>query len=271
MLERFRRAKEKEIAALMELSARGAMPRPFTGSRPSFTASLKARAQAGTPAVIAEYKRASPSRGDINLAVTPEQAAQAYASAGAAAISVLTEQEYFKGDPTFLERMTGAGLPLLRKDFILHPLQLDQTAAGPASAALLIARMLDDPMLRALLLRCQALGLEAVVEVFSIEDLQRAQAAGASIIQVNNRNLDDPGRVDLARSRRLIARKGSNECWITASGISCREELTELLGLGFDAALVGSALMEKGGSGQSAPGQRLTRLLSKEPGRKNHG
>ena len=255
MLERFRRAKEVEISALTALSVTGGMPRPFVGPRPSFTAPLKARAPL---AVIAEYKRASPAKGDINLAATPEQAAQAYAAAGAGAVSVLTEREYFKGDIAFLERMTGSGLPLLRKDFILHPLQLDQTAASPASAVLLIVRMLDDPMLQTLLRRCRELGLEAVVEVFDREDLQRAQSMKAAIIQVNNRNLDTL-HVDLDVSRRLVEFKRSNEFWITASGISCREELTGLLKLDFDAALVGSVLMESGD-----PGQGLALLLQGE-------
>jgi len=89
MLERFRRAKESELAELAQLSARGAMPPPFAGPRPSFTASLRAKAPL---AVIAEYKRASPSRGAINLAAAPEETAQAYAAAGAGAVSVLTER-----------------------------------------------------------------------------------------------------------------------------------------------------------------------------------
>jgi len=252
MLERFRHAKKAEIAALAALSAKGRMPPPFAGSRPSFTASLKTRVPL---AVIAEYKRASPSKGDINLTATPEQAARAYAEAGAGALSVLTEREYFKGDIGFLERMTAPGLPLLRKDFILHPFQVDQTAAGPASAVLLIVRMLDDHMLRTLLFRCRELDLEAVVEVCDGDDLQRAHAAEASIIQVNNRDLDTL-RVDLDISRRLAACKRNGEFWITASGISCREDLTGLLNLGFDAVLVGSFLMEGGD-----PGQGLATLL----------
>ena len=255
MLEHFRRAKQAEIAALAALSAEGKMPRPFAGSRPPFAATLKAK----TPlAVIAEYKRASPSRGDINLAATPEQAALAYAAAGAGALSVLTEQEYFKGDIGFLERMTEPGLPLLRKDFILHPLQVDHTAAGPASALLLIVRMLDDPTLRALLRRCRELKLEAVVEVFDKADLQRAHAAEACIIQVNNRDLDTL-RVNLDVSCRLAAFKRNGEFWITASGISCREELMGLLNHGFDAALVGSSLMES-----AKPEHELATLLRGE-------
>ncbi len=258
MLERFRKAKAAEIAALQECAARGAMPRPFAGERPSFTGSLKAKAP---PAVIAEYKRASPSRGDINLGLEPEQAAAAYAKAGAGALSVLTEREYFKGNTAYLERMTGPGLPLLRKDFILHPVQVDRTAAGPASAVLLIARMLDDAMLRALLFRCLDLGLTPVTEVFDEKDLRRARSAGAPVIQVNSRDLDTLA-VDLALSRRLAAFKQEGEFWIAASGINTRDELLELLDLGYDAALIGSSLM-RGGD----PGRELAALLQGEPGR----
>ena len=255
MLERFRIAKAAEIAALTEQAAKGTMPRPFAGIRPSFTESLTAKRPVP---VIAEYKRASPSKGDINLEATPERVAQAYADAGAGAISVLTEEAYFKGNMAYLDRMTGPGLPLLRKDFILHPLQVDQTAASPASAVLLIVRMLDDAMLRALQFRCLDLGLDPVTEVFDITDLRRAQAVAAPIIQVNNRDLDTLA-VDLTLSRQLAAFKQGDEFWITASGINSRDELTSLLDMGFDAALIGSSLMQKGD-----PGQGLAALLHQE-------
>ncbi len=253
MLERFRKAKAKEIADLTKLADQGKMPSPQTGLRPPFAAGLKT---AGPLPVIAEYKRASPSKGDINLTVAPEAVALAYATAGAGAISVLTEEDYFKGSLEFLDRMTGPGLPLLRKDFILHPLQVAQTAATPASAFLLIARMLEDAMLTALLREGERHGLEAVVEVFSVADLERAQAASASIIQVNNRDLDTL-KTDPAVSRHLISRKRPHEFWITASGIDSHVQLVSLLDLGFDAALVGTSLM----CGED-PGQGLADLLN---------
>ena len=252
MLERFRIAKSAELSALTRLAARGAMPSPFAGERPSFTRTLREKAPL---AVIAEYKRASPSKGDINLDAMPEEVSYAYAAAGAGAISVLTETDYFKGDMAYLERMTGPDLPLLRKDFILHPLQVDQTAASPASAMLLIVRMLDDSMLRALLFRCLDLGVEPVTEVFDETDLNRARDVGAPILQVNNRDLDTL-EVDMALSRRLVAQKRPDEFWITASGISSHNELSSMVDLGFDAALVGSSLMAAGD-----PGRGLTVLL----------
>ncbi len=240
MLEKFRIAKAKEIAMLEKLAVQGKMPKPLQGKRLCFTSALEAKAPL---AVIAEYKRASPSKGDINLKVEPEAVATAYAKSGAGAISVLTEEDYFKGSLTYLARMANAGLPLLRKDFILHPLQVDQTAATPASAFLLIVRMLDDVLLRALIERGREFNLDAVVEAFDEADVKRAQAAGARIIQINNRDLDTL-QVDTAVSAKLITHKRAGEFWITASGIAKHQQLVSLLGLGFDAALVGSSLME---------------------------
>ena len=241
MLERFRKAKAKEIADLTKLADQGKMPSPQTGLRPPFAAGLKT---AGPLPVIAEYKRASPSKGDINLTVAPEAVALAYATAGAGAISVLTEEDYFKGSLEFLDRMTGPGLPLLRKDFILHPLQVAQTAATPASAFLLIARMLEDAMLTALLREGERHGLEAVVEVFSVADLERAQAASASIIQVNNRDLDTL-KTDFAVARTLAPKKRPGRLWIAASGIKTRADVETMAALGFDAVLVGTSIMSE--------------------------
>jgi indole-3-glycerol phosphate synthase len=252
MLEKFRKAKEREIARLALLRGAGAMPPPREGKRPGFAASLK---ESAGRAVIAEYKRASPSQGDINTDLAPAAVAAAYAKAGAAAVSALTEETYFKGSLDCLEMMAGAGLPLLRKDFILDPLQIDATAATSASAVLLIARMLDGAMLHGLLARCRSYGLEAVVEVFDARDLDRAREAGAAVIQVNNRDLSTL-RVDLGVSRRLIDRKRAGEIWITASGLGTREDLASLLGLGFDAALVGTSLMDG-----PDPGAKLAVLL----------
>ncbi len=251
MLEKFRHAKAAEIAMLEAQEAAGTLPAPFAGARPSFSGALL---KGAPPVVIAEYKRASPSLGNINLGLEPEEVAAAYAAAGASAISVLTEEEWFKGSLAFLPRMLGPGLPLLRKDFILHPLQVVQTAATPASAFLLIVRMLPGSLLQELLILGRQYGLEAVVEVFDAADLVKAQAAGASIIQVNNRDLDTL-KTDTAVSHSLIVAKRPGECWITASGISSAGQLQSLLALGYDAALVGSALMAN-----DAPGGGLAAL-----------
>lgn len=246
MLDRFRAAQAACVERLKVLEREGALPEAFAGPRPSLA---KALADRGPGALIAEYKRASPSAGDINLALEPEEAARAYAEAGAAALSVLTEQTWFKGHMSYLERMAGAGLPLLRKDFLIHPLQVRETAASPASALLLIVRMLDDGLLAAMLADAHAAGLEAVLEVFDRTDLERARAAlvatGArpAIIQVNNRDLDTM-KVDAQTSRTLAALKGPGEVWISASGAALPEDIAERAGLGFEGVLVGTALMD---------------------------
>ena len=259
MLNKFKFAKQKELAQLEELERQGKFPSANMQKRPGFKLALQAK---GPGAVIAEYKRASPSKGDINLRAQPEQIALAYAQAGAGAISVLTEEEYFKGDFNFLFKMRGkmfAGgldhnLPLLRKDFLFHPLQIKQTAASPASAYLLIVRMLDLKLLKELLDLGRGYGLEAVVEVFDEHDLELAQAAGAEIIQVNNRDLDCL-EVNLNNSKQLINHKKSGEFWISASGIECSQEIKALVKLGFDAVLVGSSIM-----GGQNPGALLANL-----------
>lgn len=250
MLERFRAAKQPEIQALQALELEGRMPAPFAGARPSFSRAL----QGASLAVIAEYKRASPSKGVINKTLGPEDVARAYSEGGAAALSVLTEERHFQGELAFLERMAPVGLPLLRKDFILHPAQVVQTAATPASALLLIVRMLEDTLLAELLAQSAGFGLEAVVEAFDGHDLERAKQAGAQIIQINNRDLDTL-RTDLAVSEKLVQHKDAGELWISASGIERPQDLQHMQDMGYDAVLVGTSLMAS-----TAPGHALREL-----------
>ena len=255
MLGKFAAAKAAEIAGLRAREKAGTLPPVWTGERPSLVAALEAHAPL---AVIAEYKRASPSKGLICLDLSAGDVAGQYAAAGAAALSVLTEEQYFQGSLECLAqaREAAPGTPLLRKDFLLDPLQVRATAATPASALLLIARMVDEDLLAEMLDQAGALGLATVVEVFDEADLKKARAAGAGIIQVNNRDLDTL-KVDLAVSRRLILRKRESEHWISASGVGTGAQLRELASLGFDAALVGTSLMAGG-----KPGAALTRLLA---------
>jgi indole-3-glycerol phosphate synthase len=260
ILERFRKAQLPGLESLRLREKAGLLPPPYPGPRPPFAARLR---ENGPGAIIAEYKRASPSAGSINLAHGPEDIAAAYAAAGAAALSVLTEETHFKGRLDYLARMAGPGLPLLRKDFLLHPLQVAETAATPASALLLIVRMLGDGELDALLRAAKAAGLEAVLEIFQRTDLERARSALAkaavspAIIQVNNRDLQTL-TLDASLSRTLIRDRQSREIWISASGISRREEVEDRRELGFDAVLIGSALM----SGAD-PGAALAALSGK--------
>ena len=255
MLGKFAAAKAAEIADLRAREKAGRLPPVWAGERPPFTPALEGRAPL---AVIAEYKRASPSKGPICLELSASDVAAQYARAGAAALSVLTEEQYFQGSLEFLAqaREAAPGTPLLRKDFLLDPLQVRATAATPASALLLIARMVDEDLLAEMLDQAGALGLAAVVEVFDEADLKKARNAGAGIIQVNNRDLDTL-RVDLAVSRRLVLRRRDSEHWISASGVDRGAQLRELAALGFDAALVGTGLMAGG-----RPGAALEQLLA---------
>lgn len=257
-LQRFRTAKAGEIARLTALAEAGRLPAPFGGQRPSFREALRTRPD-GLPAVIAEYKRASPSAGDIAPDLLPEDVAAQYAANGAACLSVLTEEQYFRGDLAFLARM--ARLPLLRKDFLFHPLQVAETAATPASALLLIVRLTPDvALLRRLREEAEAFGLDAVVEVFDAADLALARAAGSRIIQVNARDLESFA-VDRTACLRLADAfrhdpAGREERWIAASGLDRQEHLGAAADAGFDAVLLGTALMRGG-----RPGEALRALL----------
>jgi indole-3-glycerol phosphate synthase len=275
MLDRFRIAKQPEVDRLRQLAASGGLPAPLlsgTGGgtpRPDFLRALLDRS--GYPdapvAVIAEYKRASPSRGVIETGVSPEDAATAYMTAGATAISVLTEEAYFGGDLAYLGRMAGVApsvpsasrIPLLRKDFIMDPLQVAATAATPAAALLLIVRLTPDARtLRDLREQAEAHGMHAVVEIFDEADLALARESGARIIQVNNRDLETLA-VDRTACLRLGPLRAPGEVWIAASGISERRHLAEAAHAGYDAALVGTALMDGGDLGGA-----LRRLLGGE-------
>lgn len=273
-LERFYRAKQAEVQALRRAAEQGKLPAPLAAPRPDFARALlgggaggQAPPQSGKPplAVIAEYKRASPSRGVICESLTVEEAARQYAGAGAAALSILTEETCFHGHLDFLERAAAPGLcrngplPLLRKDFIFDVLQVRATAATPASALLLIVRLTPDAaLLRQLRETAESLGMQAVVEIFDAEELRMARESGARIIQVNARDLQNftvnrAACLDLPRS----CPPGPHEIWVAASGINRNEHLREAAEAGYTAALVGSALMENG-----RPGAALSALLS---------
>lgn len=273
-LERFYTAKQAEVQALRRAAEQGKLPAPLAAPRPDFAQALltarpeaQGRTEGGKAplAVIAEYKRASPSRGVICQSLSVEEAVRQYAGAGASALSILTEERHFHGRLDFLERAAApelyrqGPLPLLRKDFILDPLQVRATAATPASALLLIVRLTPNvALLRQLRETAESLGLQAVVEIFDAEDLQMARESGARIIQVNARDLQTFA-VDRAACLALALAwpPAPHEIWVAASGISHYEHLREAAEAGYRAALVGSALMENG-----RPGAALSALLS---------
>jgi indole-3-glycerol phosphate synthase len=197
--------------------------------------------------LIAEIKRASPSRGDLDLGAEPAELAAIYEASGAAAISVLTEQRYFRGSLDDLRAARRAvSLPVLRKDFIIDEWQIGETMReGPADAILLIAALLDTSDLKILQSRAADVGLSSLVEVHDERELDRALEAEAHIIGINNRNLET-FEVDLAITERLRPRVPRGILVVAESGITCREDMQRIADQGVDAVLVGEALMTSG-------------------------
>ena len=193
-------------------------------------------------AIIAEVKYASPSRGRIHDGCTPEAIAREFVAAGAAGLSVLTEPTYFGGSTGYLVRVRRAvSVPVLRKDFIIDERQLAETRVLGADAVLLIARVLDD-RLPAFVDSALALGLEPLVEVHDRSEMERALATNATLIGINNRNLETM-RVDLTTTVRLAeAARGEGRTVVSESGIAWPYDVRRL-SRHCDAFLIGSALM----------------------------
>jgi indole-3-glycerol phosphate synthase len=192
--------------------------------------------------VIAEIKRASPSAGTFDANLSATDTAMAYARGGAAAISVLTEPEFFKGSLDDLNAARGAGLPVLRKDFILDTWQVLESRAAGADALLLIVRALQQQELEALLLACRTLRMDALVEVYDDTEMTRALDAGATIVGVNNRDLES-FEVDRERTARLAPRVPDGVILVGLSGVATRSDVEELGAAGARAVLVGEALI----------------------------
>lgn len=194
--------------------------------------------------IIAEIKRASPSKGVINDKIDIAEMARNYENGGACAISVLTEEDRFKGNLDDLRAARKAvDLPILRKDFIFDEFQIYEAAEAGADVILLIAAMLDDETLQKLhRIVEQELGLDALVEVHTREELERVKKTKAKIIGVNNRDLHS-FKVSLDVSRELIKHAPDDVLMVTESGLSTREDLLELKNLGFKGFLIGETLM----------------------------
>lgn len=195
--------------------------------------------------VIAEIKSASPSAGSIVADPDVETIARDYARGGAAAISVVTEPEFFHGSRDWLARACGAsGLPVVMKDFIVEPSQIMRGIAAGADAILLLASLLDARRLADFIGLIEAYGCDALVEVHDEEELERAVAARARIIGVNNRDLKS-FHVDLATSERLGAKMPAEAIRVAESGIRVRADVERLRAAGFHAFLVGESLLRQ--------------------------
>lgn len=243
ILDRIVGAKRAEVKRLV--SSRSDLRRraELAGPARPFAPALSRR---GEVAVIAEFKRRSPSAGAIGQG-DPADVARAYESGGAAAVSVLTDGEFFGGSLEDLVSARAAiGIPVLRKDFILDELQVWEARAAGADAVLLIARILDDGRLAGLLDLCRELQFSSLVEVHDEGELERVLAIGAPIVGVNNRDLAT-FRTDLAVSLDLSPLVPSDRVVVAESGIAVPGDVERLGAAGVDAILVGETLMRAGG------------------------
>lgn len=227
--------------------------------RPLFQAPTRGFAKSltgGARRIIAEVKRASPSRGLIRENCDPVAIAEDYASHGASAISVLTEERFFQGSLLHLEQIRSkVHVPLLRKDFILDPYQLTEARSYGADAILLIAALLDPSFLQELREQATALSLDALVEVHTEEELDAAVKAGAQLVGINNRDLKT-FEVNLATTEKLAPRVPVGVPAVCESGIDGLDEIRRVETLGIHIFLVGESLMRA-----AQPGKKLRQLL----------
>lgn len=243
--------KQQEVARLPEGEITGPELRAALekrGDRRDFAAALR-RPRAGAVALIAEVKKASPSAGIIRPDFDPVQIAREYEAAGASCLSVLTDEKFFQGSLDYLRQIRQAiGLPLLRKDFIIDARQIREAIDAGADAILLIVAILSDEQLKRFLALATEGGLAVLVEVHDEPELDRALAAGAELIGVNNRDLKT-FKVDLATTERLAARwrasalARSSQLLVAESGIHTRGDVERLARCGACAILVGESLM----------------------------
>lgn len=224
-----------------------------TAGRRDFAAALTSR----QPAVIAEIKRASPSKGILAQEFDPPALARAYEQGGAAALSVLTDEKHFHGDLSHLESArSSVRIPVLRKDFTIDPYHVHQAAAHGADAILLIAAILSEREMRDFRELAERYRMAALVEVHDEEELKPAVASGARILGVNNRDLRT-FHVDLAVSLRLADKIPSGVIKVAESGINTADDVRRLRAAGYNSFLVGEHLMKS-----ADPARALHTLLS---------
>ncbi|GKT08970.1 indole-3-glycerol phosphate synthase TrpC [Desulforhabdus sp. TSK] len=211
--------------------------------RHSFLEKLSAPGPFGTN-IIAEIKRGSPSRGAMRADLDPQAYGRSYERAGAAAISVLTDKTFFMGSPQDLKAVRGVvDLPVLRKDFVVSTYQIYEAAAWGADAVLLIVRALSPEFLKAGIELARELGLDALVEVHSREELETATAAGAQLVGINNRDLRT-FQTDIQTSVQLARLLEPGQVAVAESGIHTRAQIEALQGAGIFNFLIGESLVK---------------------------
>jgi len=242
--------KREELEAAKRALSPGELARRAESLREPTRGFARALRRAPRPAVIAELKRRSPSKGLIRADFEPVACARAYREGGAACLSVLTDQHYFGGELAYLERVRAAvDLPLLRKDFVVDAYQVDEARAAGADAVLLIVAALDGREIEAFAKRAGELGLDALVEVHDEAELEVALDAGARLVGVNNRDLRT-FHTDLAVTERVAARlrrdaRAKDVLLVAESGIHTPDDVARLEAAGAGAFLVGESLMRE--------------------------
>jgi len=238
--------KREEIAALYRQGIRSPdspvdPPRGF----------MRALVEATGVAIIAEAKKASPSKGVIQPDFDPEQIARNYSQGGAHAMSVLTDVDFFQGAIEFIPLVRNTvDLPVLRKEFIIDPIQIQEAVAYGADAILLIAAILERAQLQEFRLQAEESGLDVLVEIHNEEELEKTLAADSRLIGINNRNLKD-FTVDLDTTFRLQKEIPARIPVVSESGISSREDMILLQEAGVTAALIGERLMRSHEQGET--------------------
>jgi len=221
-----------------------------------FVAGLKARLAVNKPAVIAEIKKASPSRGILREDFDPAQIAVSYERGGAACLSVLTDEDFFRGADIYLQQARRAcSLPVLRKDFMIDPYQVYEARVLGADCILLIVAALGDDMLRELYQLAVRLGMDALIEVHDADELERALALPAPMVGINNRNLRTfETRLEVTLD--LLKQITDDRIVVTESGIHSTADVGLMRGNGVNAFLVGEAFMKA-----DEPGEKLAELF----------
>ena len=246
-LDRILTTKRDEVVARRAACDAGALADAIAAQSPprGFRAALDAKVAAGGYGLVAEIKKASPSKGLIRANFDPPAHARDYEAGGAACLSVLTDAPYFQGHEDYLVAARAAcALPVLRKDFIVDPWQVREARAIGADAVLIIVAALDDATMAAIEDEALAMGMDALVEVHDADELDRALALQSRLIGVNNRNLKDFS-VDFARTYELVARAPAECTFVAESGLSTRADLDAMAAHGVRCFLVGEALMRQ--------------------------
>ena len=259
VLKRILARKQEEVAerrarvSQFELKTRAASAPPVRG----FAGAVAGKVAVGHPAVIAEVKKASPSKGVIRADFDPASIARSYADGGAASLSVLTDVDFFQGSDAYLQQARAAcALPVLRKDFIVDPYQLYEARVLGADCVLLIAAALDDAQLAEYAFLAAELGMDVLLEVHDLDELERALPVPARLLGINNRNLRSFD-VSLQTTLDLKAMVPADRLLVTESGILTRDDVALMRGEGVHAFLVGEAFMR-----QPEPGEALRALFA---------